>query len=92
MTEADYQLTVTSVVAIASSIAAIAGSVAAIFGVKNHAVGQTNADKIDQVQKATDGSAHTLAAAAADMTKQNADAIRMLATGTTVQSPPASGI
>jgi hypothetical protein len=48
MTEADYQLTVTT---IGTVLVAITGTITAVFGYRNHQQGQTNAVKIDRVQE-----------------------------------------
>lgn len=44
MTEANFQLVLTSLTAI---IVAITGSITAYFGYRNHLTGQANSDKID---------------------------------------------
>lgn len=81
MTEADTELIVSSLTAI---VVAITGSVTAYYGYRNHALGQVNSNKLDVVQQATGGAAHTLAS-------KNDDLIRSFvagATGAPVSLPP----
>jgi hypothetical protein len=81
MTEADFQLTVTCVTA-------IAGAYAAYYGQKNHAVGQANAVKLNAVQETSNGTAHALAANLASNQSKNEDIIRSLAASTIPGTPP----
>ena len=61
------------------AVIGVAAAVAAYYGYRNHALGQTNAAKIDQVQKTTDGAASTLAATLTSSQTKNEDLIRSLA-------------
>lgn len=85
MTEADYQLTVTSITAI---VVAVTGSVTAYFGYRNHVQGQTNEAKISAVQTTVDGATHALASNLAASQAKNEEVIRTLASATLPQPPP----
>jgi len=85
MSEADYQLTVTT---IGTVLVAITGTITAVFGYRNHQQGQANAAKIDQVQATTDGTAHTLATNLAASQNANEEVIRTLAASAITPKPP----
>ena len=84
MTEADYQLTVTTV---GTVLVAALGTVTAVFGYRNHQQGLANADAIAQVQKATSGANTTLASNLASSQAANEQVIRTIASSTV--TPPA---
>jgi hypothetical protein len=75
MTEADYQLTI-------QCVTAVAGAIAAFYGVRNHQQAKSNGQAIAQVQETTNGTQHALASNLA--INQNADSsvIRDLARST----------
>jgi hypothetical protein len=85
MTSADFQLTMTALTPI---VVAVCGTITAVYAAQAHKQGQVNATKIDAVQVAVDGSAHTLAANLADTQKKNEEVIRTLAAGTASPKPP----
>jgi Na+/glutamate symporter len=85
MTEADYQLTVTT---IGTVLVAVTGTITAVFGYRNHQVSQENAAKIDQVQATTNGTQHALASNLAASQSANEAIIRQLAASTIPPVPP----
>ena len=84
MSEADFQLTLTTV---STVVVAITGTITAVFGYRNHVTGQQNAAAIAEVKAATDGTNHTLAANLAANQAANENVIRAIA-ASTIPSPP----
>lgn len=85
MTEADYQLTVTSVTAI---VVAVTGTLSAMYAAQSHKQGQANAAAIAEVKTATDGTNHTLAANLAQSQSANEEVLRTIAASTVTPKPP----
>lgn len=86
MTEADYQLTITSVTAI---VVAVTGTLSAKYASQAHKQGQTNEAKIDAVQTKVDGTATKLADNLAETQKANEQVIRTIAASTIAPKPEA---
>jgi len=85
MTEADYQLTVTT---IGTVIVAVCGPVSIYLAGRAHAQGVVNAAKIDTVQGTVDGAAHQLASNLATSQAANEAALRDIASSVTNPKPP----
>jgi hypothetical protein len=85
MTEADYQLTVTTV---GTVLVAITGTVTAVFGYRNHQVATETKAAINEVQQTTNGTQHALASNLATSQAANEAIIRQLAASTIPPVPP----
>jgi hypothetical protein len=88
MTEADFQLAVTSITPI---VVAITGVFTARYAWLAHQQGQVNATKIDQVQATTNGTQHALASTLAASQTADQNLIRTAAAsklGVPITAPP----
>lgn len=85
MTEADFQLAVSSVTPI---VVAVCGTITAIYAARAHKQGQINSAKIDTVQGKVDGASTLLASNLASSQSANEEVIRTLAASTITPKPP----